>query len=161
MNYFEDIKPWRMNDEIISVTENNENLGEIVSGRRQEEKNIDLRLEKERKSLFSLLGAGFAFKCNLSPTVKLHMFRTYTCPILRSGLSSLSLRTAQLEPLALFQRKALKSILTLSKTAFTPAIHFLTGELPIEGKIHKDIFSLIYSIQYNPDIVKYHNTTLH
>ena len=152
MNYFEDIKPWRMNDEIISVTENNEHLGQIVSGRRQEEKNIDLRLQKGRKSLFSLLGAGFAFKCNLSPTVKLHMFRTYTCPILRSGLSSLSLRTAQLEPLALFQRKALKSILKLSKTASTPAIHFLTGELPIEGKIHKDIFSLFYSIWCNPDI---------
>ena len=33
----------------------------------------------------------------------------------------------------------------------TPAIHFLTGELPIEGKIHKDIFSLFYSIWANPD----------
>ena len=155
MKYFEDIKPWRMNNNTVQVTENNEHLGQVVSGRRQEEKNVDLRLEKGRRSLFSLLGAGFSYKCNLSPLVKLHIFRTYTCPILRSGLSSLSLRTAQLEPLALFQRKALKSILKLSKTAPTPAIHFLTGELPIEGKIHRDIFSLFYSIWYNPDIKIY------
>ena len=131
-----------------------------MTGRRQEEKNVDHKLEKGRKSLFGLLGAGFAYKCSLSPVVKLRFFRTYTCPILRSGLSSFSLRTAQLEPLALFQRKTLKSILKLSKTAPTPAIHFLTGELPIEGKIHKDIFSLFYCVWYNPDtkiydIVKY------
>ena len=96
----------------------------------------------------------------LSPVVKLHIFRTYTCPILRSGFSSFSLRTAQLESLCLFQRKTLKSILKLSKTAPTPAIHFLTGELPIEGKIHRDVFSLFYSIWTNPDtkifeIIKY------
>ena len=131
-----------------------------MSGRRQEEKNIDLRLEKGRKSLFGLLGAGFAFKSSLSPVVKLHIFRTYASPILRSGLSSFALRTTQLEPLALFQRKTLKSILKLSKTAPTPAIHFLTGELPIEGIIHKDIFSLFYCVWYNSDtkiydVIKY------
>ena len=141
MDYFKDISPWKMNNETIEVVDNNEHLGQIVSGKRQEEKNVDKNLDKGRKSLFSLLGAGFSFKCFLSPTLKLHIFRTYTCPILRSGLSSFSLRTAQLEPLALFQRKTLKSILQLSKTAPTPAIHFLTGELPIEGKVHRDIFS--------------------
>ena len=110
--------------------------------------------------MFSLLGAGFAYKSNLSPVLKLHLFRTYTCPITRSGLASFALRASCLEPLTLFHRKTLKSILKLSKTAPTPAIHFLTGELPIEGKVHKDIFSLFYSIWSNPDtkiheIVKY------
>ena len=82
------------------------------------------------------------------------------CPILRSGLSSFALRTPQIEPLALFQRKTLKSILKLSISAPTPAVHFLTGELPIEGKIRLDIFSLFFGVWRNPDtkihqIVKY------
>ena len=60
----------------------------------------------------------------------------------------------------MFHRKVLKSILHLSKSAPTPAIHFLLGELPIEGRIHRDMFSLFYSIWCNPDtkihqIVKY------
>ena len=50
--------------------------------------------------------------------------------------------------------------LKLSKTAPTPAIHFLFGELPMEGKLHRDMFSLFYSVWSNPDtkiyqIVKY------
>ena len=92
--------------------------------------------------------------------MKLHFYRTYTCPRTRSGLASFSLTSNQLEPLAIFQRKTLKSILKLSVTAPTPSVHFLTGELPIEGKIHRDIFSLFFGVWANPDtkiyqIVKY------
>ena len=110
--------------------------------------------------MYSLLGSGFSFKCMLSPLLKLHIYRTFTCPRTRSGLSSFALRSGQLEPLAVFQRKTLKSIMKLSLTAPTPSIHFLTGELPIEGKIHRDIFSLFYGVWANPDtkiyeIVKY------
>ena len=140
-----------MEDEIVKVVEDNDHLGQIVSGQNQELKNVDLRLLKGRKSLFALLGSGFSFKCFLSPVVKLHIYRTYVCPVTRSGLASFSLRSAQLEPLSLFQRKTLKSILKLNITAPTPAIHFLTGELPVEGHIHKDIFSLFFSVWSNPD----------
>jgi hypothetical protein len=110
-----------------------------------------LRIVKGRKCLFGLLGVGFAFKCFLSPVVKLHIYRTYVCPVLCSGLSSFSLQSSHLEPLGLFQRKLLKSILKLSYTAPTPAIHFLTGELPVEGKHHRDVFSLFFSVWNNPD----------
>ena len=149
--YYSDIQPWKMNGETINVVENNEHLGQIVSGHLQEQKNIDLRIAKSRNCLFSLLGIGFSSKCLLSPALKLHIYKTYVCPILLSGLSTFSLRTTQIEPMAIFQRKVLKSILRLSSTAPTPAIHFLTGDLPIQAKIHKDAFSLFYSVWRNPD----------
>ena len=98
-----------MNNKVVQVVEDNEHLGQIVSGRNQKQKNVDLRLEKGRKSLYGLLGSGFSYKCLLSPALKLHIFRTYTCPIVRSGLSSFSLRSSNLEPLSLFHRKTLKS----------------------------------------------------
>ena len=92
--------------------------------------------------------------------VKMHLFRTFTCPIIRSGLYSFALRTHQISPISLFHRKVLKSILHLSKSAPTPAIHFLLGELPMEGRIHRDMFSLFYGVWCNPQtkihqIVKY------
>ena len=144
----------------ISVVENNEHLGQIVSGINQISKNIDLRLKKGRGSLFGLLGPAFAYKCLLSPMVKLHLYRTYICPILRSGLSSFAIRKTDIEPLSLYQRKVLRSILKLSKNSSITAIHFLTGQLPIEGQIHRDIFSLFFNIWSNPntkiyEIVKY------
>ena len=100
--------------------------------------------------MFSLLGPAFQYKSLISPAVKIHLFRTYACSILRSGLSSLALRKPQLEPIQVFHRKCLKSFLHLSKTTPTSAIHFLFGELPMEGKIHRDMFSLFYSIWSNP-----------
>ena len=160
MTYYSDTTPWRMGGDVVKVVENNDHLGQIVSGLNQEVKNVDGSLTKGRKSLYGLLGPAFAYKCMLSPIVQMHLFRTFTCPRLRSGLSSFALRSNQMSPLAIFHRKILKAFLKLSKTAPTPAIHFLLGELPMEGKIHRDMFSLFYSVWSNPDtkiyqIVKY------
>ena len=98
MQYYMDTTPWTMDNETVKVVEDNEHLGQIVSGSQQELKNIDLRISKGRKNLFGLLGAAYSYKCLLSPVLKVHLFRTYTCPIIRSGLSSFSLSTNQLEP---------------------------------------------------------------
>ena len=160
MQYFRDTTPWIMGGQHVKVVENNDHLGQIVSGTRQEEKNIDERIKKGRGHLFSMLGPAFAYKCMLSPTVKIHLFRTFTCPILRSGLYSFALRTEQMTPLSIFHRKVLKSFLNLSKSAPTPAIHFMLGELPMEGKIHRDMFSLFFGVWCNPQtkihqIIKY------
>ena len=163
MNYYSDTKPWKMNGQPIDVVENNDHLGQIVSGNRQEEKNVELRIKKSQNSLFALLGPAFSFRCLLSPVVKLHLYRTFVCPVLRSGLSSLVVKNTLIKPLSIFQRKTLKGVLKVSKQASTAGIHFLTGELPIEAKIHRDVFSVFYSVWVvwaNPDtkihgIVKY------
>ena len=70
------------------------------------------------------------------------------------------MKNTLINPLSIFQRKTLKGVLKVSKQASTAGIHFLTGELPIEAKIHKDVFSVFYSVWANPDtkingIVKY------
>ena len=56
-----------------------------------------------------------------------------------------------IEPVAIFHRKTLRGILNLSKYSTTPTIYFLLGELSIEGKIYRDIFSLFYSIWMNAE----------
>ena len=160
MTYYSDVSPWFLDGVKVKVSVDNNHLGQIVSGVEQEQKNVDLRIQKGRNNIFGLLGPAFSFKCLLSPSVKIHLFRTYTCPILQSGLSSFVLRSSTIEPLAIFHRKILRGILSLSKFSSIPAIHFLLGELPIQGKIHRDIFSLFYSIWRNKDskifsLVKY------
>ena len=113
--YYNDTTPWTMDGIPINVVENNDHLGQIVSGTDQISKNIDLRIKKGRGSLFGLMGPAFAYRCLLSPAVKLHLYRTYICPIIRSGLSSFAIRQTDVQPLAIFQRKILRSILKLSK----------------------------------------------
>ena len=82
--------------------------------------------------------------------MKFHIFRTYVSPVLKSGLSSFTLRPRQHYPLNIFHRKILRGILNFSKSSSIASLHFLLGEIPIEGQIHRDIFSLFYSVWSNP-----------
>ena len=43
----------------MGVSENNDHLGQIVSGVDQEQKNVDLKIIKARNALFGLLGPAF------------------------------------------------------------------------------------------------------
>ena len=158
--YYQELSPWHLKGQVVTVSNDNEHLGQIISGTEQEQKNIDLRIQKARNSLFGLLGPAFQFKCLLSPVLKFHIFRTYVSPVLRSGLSSLVIRDSHMKPLAIFHRKVLRGILNFSKSSNVAPLHFLLGELPIEGQIHRDVFSLFFSVWTNPDtkihqIVKY------
>ena len=142
MDYYRDISPWSLNGETISVVENNEHLGLVVSGLHEEEKNVDMNINKCRNSIFGLLGPVFAYSCKLSPVVQLHLWRLYCLPVLKSGLSALPVRPTALKPIQIFQNKILRGFLKLSDSSPVPGLYFLSGELPIEGKLHMDLLSL-------------------
>ena len=80
MTYYKDTHPWKLNGETVSVVDDNDHLGLIASGLEEESKNIDQNITKCRNSIFSLLGPAFAFKCMLSPTIQIHLWRVYNLP---------------------------------------------------------------------------------
>ena len=92
MSFYQDTKPWFLNEERISVTENNEHLGLVVSGWNEEAKNVDQNIAQCRKSLFALLGPTYSYKCKISPVTQSHLWHTYNLPVLVSGLSALPIR---------------------------------------------------------------------
>ena len=49
--YYSDVKPWKMDSHVVSVTSDNEHLGQIESGVSQEVKNVNSRLQKGRRNL--------------------------------------------------------------------------------------------------------------
>ena len=155
MNYYKDTKPWTLNNENISVVENNDHLGLIVSGKSEEQKNVDANVLQCRNSLFAMLGPAYAFKCLLSPTVQTHLWRTYNLPVLTSGLSALPIRPVNIRTLSSFHNKILRGFLKLSSHSPIPSLYFLLGELPIEARVHASVFSLFYSIWSNPDTTAY------
>ena len=140
-----------MDGEEVDVVSQNEHLGNIVSGFKEEETNILENLTKGRRSLYSLLGPAFSNESLLNPSLQMHLFRMFTCPITRSGLSALSIRPTHAQPLVAFHRKTMRSFLHLSDRSPIPSFHFLLGEVPILGRLDRDVFSLFYSIWSNPD----------
>ena len=151
MAYFKETAQWTLNGETISVVDNNEHLGLVVAGLEEEQKNVDQNILKCRKSLFALLGPVFAYKCLLSPLLQLHLWRTCSYPSLLSGLAALPIRPANMKSLEIFQRKILRGMLKLSQTSPIPALHFLLGELPVEGMLHVRTLGIFHNIWSNPD----------
>ena len=144
----------------MKVVRDNEHLGLVVSGIDEETKNVEARLSKGRKALFGLLGPVFSQKCVLTPLVKLHVFRLICCPVTRCGLSAMALRDSHMKDINIFHRKCLRAFIGLSDRSPTSGLHFIFGELPMEARIHRDVFSIFYSILSNPgskvyEVVKY------
>ena len=156
MSFYADTKPWKLNGQEISVVENNDHLGLIVSGMDEELKNVDNNINKCRRSLFSLLGPAFSYNCQLSPATQIHLWHTYNLPVLLSGLAALPVRPTQIAALATFHHKILRGFLHLSSTAPVPSLYFLLGEVPIEAKVHLDLLALFYNIWSNPSTKIHH-----
>ena len=160
--YWKDTSPWSMNNINIEVVEDNEHLGQIISGVNPVQKNIDLNIDKTRKCLFSLMGHPFSHQSQVNPSIQHSTWTIYVCPVLRSGLSSLVIQpqSAPMKSLEIFQRKILRGMLGFSSRSPIPGLQFLLGELPIVGQIHRDCLSLFWSIWSNPNtlahkVVKY------
>jgi len=72
-------------------------------------------------------------------------------PIARSGLSAMTLQSKHIKPLNIFHRKVMRSFLGLSDKSPIPCAYFLTGELPLEATLHKDVFTLFHNVWSNPE----------
>ena len=140
IDFYKDTHPWQLNGNTVAVVDSNDHLGLIVSGLDEEQKNVDKSIQSCRRSLFSLLGAAYSYKCMLSPLVQVHLWRTYNLPVLLSGLCSLPIRPLNMKVISTFHNKVLRGFLKLSSSSPIPALHFLLGELPIEAVLQIDIF---------------------
>ena len=81
ISFYKDTSPWTLNGEVVRVVDTNEHLGLQVSGGDEEQLNIDENIVKCRNSLFSLLGPAYSYRCLLSPTLQLHLWRTCNLPV--------------------------------------------------------------------------------
>ena len=150
MQYYSSIPIWSLYGEKLTVSEDNDHLGLIVSGIDEEVKNVDKNIRSARNTLYSFLGNIFSYRCKLSQVVQYHTWSVYIKPVLRSGLAALPIRPAVMKPLVTFQNKILRAILKLSPYSPTAPLYFMLGELPIEASLHIDIFSLFWNIWVNP-----------
>ena len=160
MQYYKEINIWSLYDEKLTVSEDNDHLGLIVSGLNEELKNVDKNIKAARDSLFSYLGNIFSYRCKLSQAVQHHTWSVFIKPVLRSGLAALPIRPSVMQPLSKFHHKILRAILKLSQYSPIAPLYFLLGEPPMEASLHMDILSLFWNIWVNPqtkvfEVLKY------
>ena len=160
MQYYEDINIWSLYGEKLTVAEDNDHLGLIVSGINEEIKNVDKNIRSTKNALFGFLGNIFSYKCKLSQTVQYHTWNVFIKPVLRSGLAALPIRPQVAKTISTFHHKVLRAMLKLSHYSPVAPLYFLLGELPLEASLHLDVLSLFWNVWTNPqtkayEVVKY------
>ena len=151
IKYYEDIKIWSLYGETLTVAENNDHLGLIVSGTDEEIKNVDKNIKAARNTLFGFLGNIFSYRCKLSVSLQYNTWQVYVKPVLCTGLSALPVRPTVVATLRSFHHKILRSILKLSPYSPVAPLYFLLGELPIEASLHLGVLALFWNIWSNPE----------
>ena len=155
MDFYQDVNLWTLYGDRLNVTEENDHLGLIVSGRDEVSKNDEKNIRSTRGMLFKLFGNVFAYKCNLSPSLQYHTWQVYVKPVLRTGLSALLLSPSRIKPLAAFHHKILQAIFKLSARSPKAPLYFILAELPIEASPQLDVLSLFWNIWMNPETKAY------
>ena len=85
MEYYEDISPWTLNNETVSVSKNNDHLGLVVSGTDEESKNVDKKYPRLQEIPVQLVRPSFCIQV-LAPTNSKNPPVTYilsSCPLFR------------------------------------------------------------------------------
>ena len=137
----------------ISVIRRTAHLGIL---RQQDAKvNIQERVDRGRRTLYSLMGAGCHGKTGISQCVKAHMWTTYVVPRFTYGLETLPLAKKDEKALETFQNKILKQIQHLPERASNTATTALLGVLPITSLLHKNLLNLFYSMISLPNSKEY------
>ena len=70
IQYYKDVKMWRMDGETVDVVSENEHLGLTVTGIHEEDRNVQENLSRGRNSLYGLLGPAFSQEHILNPAVQ-------------------------------------------------------------------------------------------
>ena len=104
------------------------------------------RVSSHRKTLFSVLPAGFAKGHGASPSANIRANNTFAVPVLLSGIASLVLSSAELKIVNNHHKNTLQRLLKLHDKTPECVIHFLSGSLPATALIHLRQLSLFSMI---------------
>ena len=118
----------------------------ILRSQDSQESAVTHNIEKARRTVYSLMSAGFHGDNGLDPDTSIHLLQTYVLPVLVYGLEVLLPRKVLIERLNRIHKKFLKMILSLPETVADPAVYVLSGTAPIECVIHKRALTLYGNI---------------
>ena len=119
------------------------------------------RIQKARRASYSLMGAGLCGLNGVGPEVALLQYKTYVLPTLLYGLEAIVLGKTEMELLEAYHRKNLRYIQHLPQSTAIPAIHLLSGILPVEAFVDSRSLGLARDISAadsnSPPIIYMHD----
>ena len=128
----------------IEEVQSTKHIGQI---RQSEGKNdISSRIQKGRRTMYALLGAGLHGKNGINPEVAHKIYVTFCRPRITYGLETVILSKSEEHELLTFERRLLKQLQGLPDRCSTTAVYVLIGAIPITMQIEKNSLGAFYNI---------------
>ncbi|MEW8546756.1 MAG: reverse transcriptase domain-containing protein, partial [Candidatus Thiodiazotropha sp.] len=134
-----------MNGKQMPVVKEAMHMG-ILRSEDSQESAVTYNIDKARRTVYCLMGAGLHGENGLDPDTSVHVLQTYVIPVLVYGLEVVLPRKSLMEKIDRLHKKFLKQILSLPNTVADPAVYILSGAIPVEGVVHKRALTLFGSL---------------
>ncbi len=145
LDYLIQKKPWEINGSKLPVMLEMTHIG-ILRNHTGIDPTIENRISLGRATLYSLMGAGLHGLNGLPVPTSCHIYKTYVLPRVTYGLECLKLRKDQIAAMEIFHRSTLRSLLGLPDRTAIPALHILTGILPLESIIDQKSITFLHAL---------------
>ena len=135
---------WTMGNLHIEEVQSTKHIGQI---RQSEGKNyISSRIQKGRRTMYALLGAGLHGKNGINPEVAHKIYVTFCRPRITNRLETVILSKSEEHELLTFEKRLLKQLQGLPDRCSTTAVYVLIGAIPITMQIEKNSLGAFYNI---------------
>ena len=148
-----DGQKWKIGDATIDEVEETTHIG--INRNWRNKNDVDNRIQKGRRTLYSLIGAGLHGKNGISPTVSHKIYTTFSRPRITYGLEAVTLLQMEKDKLEKFERKFLKQIQGLPDKCATVATYALLGTIPITAQIEKNVLTTFFNIARQPECIEH------
>ena len=98
---------------------------------------VDECIKSARRCTYPLMGVSLHGQNGVNPVVSLSMWNVYVLPCLLYGLEILTITKSEIAKINQFHKTFLKQIMHHPDRTADAAIYILSGQIPVEGEIHK------------------------
>ena len=144
---------WKLGDSNIDEVEETTHIG--LTRNSNLKNSIGDRIQKGRRCMYGLLGAGLHGKNGVNPIVSHKLYTTFSRPRIIYGLEVLNLLEGEKAELDRYERKFLKQIQGLPDRCPSVAVYTLLGTTPITAHIEKNALTTFFNIASHPEFMEH------
>ena len=135
-----------LNGKALDHSKGEPHLGIVRNSKGSNTDTILKRVQDARRSLYSILGAGFTGLNGVGPEISLIAYKTYIIPVLLYGTEALVLQDKDIAEISKFHKMVLRRFQHFPDSTALPALFLMSGCPPIEALTHIRVICLLRNI---------------
>ena len=144
-----------LGDTPLELVDTQLHLGIVRTADGKANATVEKNIKTARRTSYALMGAGLHGLNGLHPSACMKIWDTYVLPILTYGLDVLRLTATNTLDMERVRLNALKRYQNLPTRTATEGVYILSGALPIEAILDRQMLTLLGNVARHPGTAEY------